>query len=655
MFGLSIRSLLIGLFGIMVLIIGGEGLLAINKIGAVNGSVVDIATNWLPSIDGLRQMNTATARIRLAQAMHIMSTDKAEMAKLEQDMAGYYTRLSKLRSAYEPLITSDEERRLYQSFARDWDAYQQIHERITALSRANKNEEAAALFKTDAQKLFGNTVADLLKVIELNYAGSKEATAAAAASYAEARLLVFLIVGVGLLVAFGAMAFSFVGIARPLGALTGAMKQLGAGNFDVVLPGLGRKDEIGEIAGAVGDFKVKAAEKARREADEVLRRQTIEAEAQARAAEERTLLADEQAHVVESLAEGLRSLSAGDLTFRLPEKFPEAYRQVKDDFNAAISGLQETIQAIVAATREVASTAAEISTSTADLSQRTEEQAAGLEETSSSMEEISSTVKKNADNAQKANQLTAGTGVVADRGGAVVAQTVSAMARIEESSRKISDIISVIDEIARQTNLLALNAAVEAARAGEAGRGFAVVASEVRSLAQRSSQAAKDIKDLITSSSGQVQEGVELVNKAGGSLTEIVESIKKVAAIVSEIASASAEQSTGIDQVNTALTQMDEVTQQNSALVEQNAAAAKSLEAQSQAMEKRVSFFRVGTGAPAGESLRAAAVTAKHPAASAPTRAPAAPKRAAAQRGPVGRMQAALAVAVKATPDWREF
>jgi methyl-accepting chemotaxis protein len=218
------------------------------------------------------------------------------------------------------------------------------------------------------------------------------------------------------------------------------------------------------------------------------------------------------------------------------------------------------------------------------------------------MEQISATVKKNAENAQQADTFAASTRDVADRSGAVVAQAVGAMAKIEESSRKISDIISVIDEIARQTNLLALNAAVEAARAGEAGRGFAVVASEVRSLAQRSAQAAKDIKDLITSSSGQVQEGVELVNRAGGSLNDIVESIKKVAQIISEIAAASAEQSTGIDHVNTALTQMDEVTQQNSALVEENAAAAKSLEAQSQGMNERVSFFRLDDAQPGGRA-----------------------------------------------------
>ena len=167
------------------------------------------------------------------------------------------------------------------------------------------------------------------------------------------------------------------------------------------------------------------------------------------------------------------------------------------------------------------------------------------------------------------------------------------MAKIEESSRKISDIIGVIDEIARQTNLLALNAAVEAARAGEAGRGFAVVASEVRSLAQRSSQAAKDIKDLITNSNDQVKGGVELVNRAGAALTEIVDSIKKVADIVADIANASNEQSTGIEQVNKALTQMDEVTQQNSALVEENAATAKTLEHQAKAMDERVAFFKV--------------------------------------------------------------
>ena len=406
-----------------------------------------------------------------------------------------------------------------------------------------------------------------------------------------------------------------------------------------------------------------ASAAAAKQAEETRAAAAKQAEEMSAAAEEaRAAAAKQQAAVVESLTRGLDHLAKGDLAYRSTEELAPEYQKVQDDFNTAMAQLQQTIQAIAVATREVASASAEISSGTTDLSQRTEEQAASLEETSASMEQISSIVKKNADNAQQANQFTNSTREVADRGGAVVAQAVSAMARIEGSSGKISDIISIIDEIARQTNLLALNAAVEAARAGEAGRGFAVVASEVRSLAQRSSQAAKDIKDLITSSTGQVKEGVELVNKTGASLTEILGSIKKVAEIVSDIAAASAEQSSGIDQVNIALTQMDEVTQQNSALVEQNAAAAKALEQQSQTMDERVSFFQLGqdmgdTAPPAvvaklAPQLRPAA-PAKRSAAAVPAKRPAA--MAAAERGSARRMQTALAAAVNEEASWKEF
>jgi methyl-accepting chemotaxis protein len=217
----------------------------------------------------------------------------------------------------------------------------------------------------------------------------------------------------------------------------------------------------------------------------------------------------------------------------------------------------------------------------------------------------------------------------------VVAKAVEAMGEIEGSSRKISDIIGVIDEIARQTNLLALNAAVEAARAGEAGRGFAVVASEVRNLAQRSSQAAKDIKDLITSSGSQVQNGVGLVNKAGGALAEIVESINRVATIVSDIASASSEQASGIEEVNKALTQMDEVTQQNSALVEQATATAKTLDQQAQTMSEQVAFFRLDEGRSVQAKVERAAVPIRQPAVES-----AKPRAAAAKQGASKRVVA---------------
>ena len=462
-------------------------------------------------------------------------------------------------------------------------------------------------------------------------------------------------------------------ISIALKAMTSAMAELAAGNFDVVLPGLGRSDEIGDIAGAVEAFKLKAIEKAyleseatalrrERDADEATRRQRAEQELQMKAAEERAKAAEESACVVSSLAAGLKRLSNGDLAYRLNNEFSPAYQQIKDDFNAALSGLQETVASIVEVTREVANASAEISTSTTDLSQRTEEQAASLEQTSASMEEISGTVKKNAENAEVANASASATCEIAQRGSEVVAKAVTAMAKIEESSHKVSDIIGVIDEIARQTNMLALNAAVEAARAGEAGRSFAVVASEVRSLAQRSSQAAKDIKDLITKSSLQVREGVELVNGAGGSLGEIAKSIKKVAAIIADITNASAEQAIGIEQVNRALTQMDEVTQQNSALVEQNAATAKTLEHQAKAMDERVAFFKLDSAVkirpvalsavPRPQRL-AAIIPSRGPATSMRQQLAASPKRTVASNagGPVRRMHAVCATVINADPE----
>jgi len=255
-------------------------------------------------------------------------------------------------------------------------------------------------------------------------------------------------------------------------------------------------------------------------------------------------------------------------------------------------------------TDTIATASSQIAAGNMDLSSRTEEQASSLEETASSMEELTSTVRQNADNARQANGLAKSASEVAVRGGSVVADVVDTMASINESSRKIVDIIGVIDGIAFQTNILALNAAVEAARAGEQGRGFAVVASEVRNLAQRSAAAAKEIKILIDDSVGKVDAGGKLVNQAGATMEEIVQSITRVTDIMAEIASASAEQSVGIEQVNTAIAQMDEVTQQNAALVEEAAAAAGSMQDQAASLAQVVGIFKLGN-----ERAPAASVT----------------------------------------------
>jgi methyl-accepting chemotaxis protein len=267
--------------------------------------------------------------------------------------------------------------------------------------------------------------------------------------------------------------------------------------------------------------------------------------------------------------------------------------QLQEAFRAMDERLSDIVAEVRHGSGSVSTAAQQISRGNDDLSQRTQEQASSLEETASSMEEMTSTVKQNAENASHANQLARGAREQAEKGGEVVAQTVVAMREINSSSKKISDIVSLIDEIAFQTNLLALNAAVEAARAGEQGRGFAVVATEVRNLAQRSAGAAKEIKGLINDSASKVKAGSELVDQSGKALAEIVDSVKKVTDIVAEIAAASSEQSAGIDQVNHAVLQMDEMTQQNAALVEESAAAARAMHEQATELSRQVAFFQV--------------------------------------------------------------
>jgi methyl-accepting chemotaxis protein len=330
----------------------------------------------------------------------------------------------------------------------------------------------------------------------------------------------------------------------------------------------------------------------------------------------------------------------------------------------AMRCMRDRLAAIVAEVRTgtdaIASASQQIAAGNLDLSSRTEEQAGALEETASSMEELTSTVKQNADHARQANTLAASASAIAGQGGTVVAQVVDTMAAIDEASRKIVDIIGVIDGIAFQTNILALNAAVEAARAGEQGRGFAVVASEVRSLAQRSAAAAKEIKQLIGDSVSKVETGSKLVNEAGGTMGEVVTSIQRVADIMGEIASASHEQTEGIEQINQAIVQMDSVTQQNAGMVEEAAAAAEALQAQAAKLADLVSVFKVGGQAIVSETVSKAAaakVTAQVVAKAASRAAVARPARSAlpaAARKSTPNLNAAAKQPVS-LDDWEHF
>ena len=416
----------------------------------------------------------------------------------------------------------------------------------------------------------------------------------------------------------------FVG--GPLTLITKAMEKLSGGDLDVAVPAVERADDIGDMARMVLVFKENAIEKGRVEKQAEEDRQQFETDRQAqeqalemsvgkvvsaaiegdlskridtadlsgvlqRSSEGLNALLETVDRGLTEIAKIMSALANGDLTRRMEGDFKGSFLQMQVDSDRMGQRMEEMVGRIADVSTVVKNATDEISSGISDLSMRSEHQASSLEETTASMEELSATVRQNADNAQEANQVASAARDAAMAGGQVAERAVAAMSGIEDSSKKITDIVGLIQEIAFQTNLLALNASVEAARAGEAGRGFAVVANEVRALAQRAAGASKDIKELITNSDDQVQEGAKLVAEAGNALGEIVDSVKKVADYVSEIAAASHEQTSGIEQVSSAVTGMDEMTQQNAALVEETTGAIQSALSQVDELQTAVGFF----------------------------------------------------------------
>ena len=503
-------------FGLVMSLMAALTLAAYVGLSDTNDDLHSIADNTVPSLQVAADLKSTSLNLRRFEYNHLVSEDPSRLLVLEADIAKQQADLLQTFKAYEPLISGDEDRALWQEAQADalryvsqWGAIQALSGQIGGAGKSVAEERLTG----PSREYFEQLQAKLDKLWAFNVNHADQVKKESAVSYRQVLLTVLVLAAAAMAIGLLAAVLITRSIVRP-------------------------------ITDAVG-------------------------------------IADH--------------IASGDLT----QKIVVSGRDETSQLLTAMQKMQQALGTLVSSVRQgaegVATASAQIAQGNQDLSSRTEQQASALEQTSASMEEMGSTAQQNADNARAASQLAASASSVAVQGGEVVGQVVSTMREIQHSSQKISDIIGVIDGIAFQTNILALNAAVEAARAGEQGRGFAVVAGEVRTLAQRSAEAAKEIKQLINASVERVEQGTTLVDRAGSTMQEVVQSIQRVTDIVGEISSASQEQNAGVNQVSEAVSNMDQTTQQNAALVEESAAAASSLQQQAQQLVQAVSVFKLSS------------------------------------------------------------
>ncbi|MDB5525492.1 MAG: methyl-accepting chemotaxis protein [Rhizobium sp.] len=495
-------------------------------------------------------------------------------------------------------------------FAKGWTQDVVVQE-MALMSNKATQEQARALEISGAGKKWMDQIrakATEISSAEQGLLSQRAADADASASFARWSI----IIGAIAMVVFAGLSLLALnlGLVRPISTMTSSMNTLAGGNTTVDVPGIGRRDEIGQMAGTVEIFRQNAVAKLAMEQQAEADRSMSEKERLEREAQKAREAADTK-FAVDALAAGLGKLADGDVAYRITTPFVDTLDNLRSDFNNSLAKLNDALRTVGQNARAIDAGSNEIRSSADDLSKRTEQQAASVEQTAAALEEITTTVKDSTRRAEEAGTLVAHTRAGAEKSGEVVRNAVKAMQEIEKSSGEITNIIGVIDEIAFQTNLLALNAGVEAARAGEAGKGFAVVAQEVRELAQRSAKAAKEIKALISTSSQQVRAGVALVDETGKALENIVSEVKEINEHVTAIVEAAREQSVGLQEINTAVNTMDQGTQQNAAMVEQSTAASHSLAKEAGALNQLIRQFNLGDGDQAVAALRPASQSSR--------------------------------------------
>ena len=582
---------LAGSFGLVLVMSLGLSLFTVQQLNVLNKISRQLRNECVAGLVILNKLQTAfSAYHNRAQAYvsahaHLGATPAP--TGLERLAADYES----IRHSYQPMIRSGEVAERVQRIDQFWASYHTFGTQlIAAVDQGASNVQALEASEIGLSAGFNALIA---AEIALSGEAAIQRADVAQALYHRVVTTVFLVSGLAAAVTIAVSVLLVRGTAVPLARITQVTRRLAAGENEVVVPDLGRRDEIGSMAAALSVFQAAASEQRRLEAAAEAERAAAEA-AHSRHEAEQTAAAQRQQAVVDRLAAHLRRLATGDLTCTIEDAFAPGYERLRADFNSTLVQLQDTLRILTANAEAIRSGTGEIAQAAEDLSRRTEQQAATLEQTAAALDEITATVGKTAAGAQQAQQVVTAAQEGAKRSGRVVQETVAAMSAIEASAAQISQIIGVIDEIAFQTNLLALNAGVEAARAGDAGRGFAVVASEVRALAQRSAEAAKEIKSLISTSGQQVGRGVELVGETGRSLAQFMAQVAEINGVVAEIASSAQEQASGLRQVNTAVNQMDQVTQQNAAMVEQSTAASQALRTEADELARLTARFKTG-------------------------------------------------------------
>ncbi|WP_439626074.1 HAMP domain-containing methyl-accepting chemotaxis protein [Shinella sp.] len=625
-----ISRLLPALFVLMVVLGALQGAVAFRSLSTMTGHIERIGTDRMPQMSSILQLSHAFSELNATYSEHLLSMDPDEIVRIEARIKERADAFSGMVDSYGAANTADPAATAeIDGIKATLKTYIDDSAKLIQFSAIAAKGPALEVYKGPMQASADAITAALNDLVASTQKVTEETILSARGEEGSAFALTWASLAISMGLAIAAIFLVNRRVVKPLNGLGAAMKRLAGGDTAVTIPHADRTDEIGEMAGTVAIFRDNAAERQRLERQSEDDRRRADGERQAREAE-RTRDSGRVQEAVASLADALGRLAGGDMTCRIEKPFDGDLERLREDFNASVSRLSDALREVGENARAIDAGASQIRAAADDLSRRTEQQAASVEETAAALEEITTTVKDSTRRAEEAGQLVARTRSGAEKSGEIVRRAVSAMQEIEKSSSEITNIIGVIDDIAFQTNLLALNAGVEAARAGEAGKGFAVVAQEVRELAQRSAKAAKEIKALITTSGEQVRTGVSLVGDTGRSLQTIVTEVQEINSHVAAIVEAAREQSTGLQEINTAVNTMDQGTQKNAAMVEETTAASHGLASEVQALNALIGRFNVGGAAAAGRTVHAPHLHIV-PSTPAPTPAPAVARKSPGQ------------------------